>query len=62
MEGSPHRLYWMFLSKTKGKVDDLRVSLGDVGLDKERKLQSWVQSYGGVVVGSFLPLEEGQNH
>lgn len=47
----------MLLRKTKGRAGDLRVSLGGVGLDEERKLQSWVQSwvksYGGWGRGVF---------
>lgn len=55
VESSLHRLHWVLLRKTEGRVGDL-VSLGAVGLEAERK-RSWAKTSGGL-----LPLEEGQNH
>lgn len=55
VESSLHRLHWVLLRKTEGRVGDL-VSLGAVGLEAERK-RSWAETSGGL-----LPLEEGQNH
>lgn len=45
VESSLHRLHWVLLRKTEGRVGDL-VSLGAVGLEAERKW-SWAETSGG---------------